>query len=97
MGPCVNKIAISARNKNSKYQQEVDLIRLGDFLKDIAGTTKLSNFTNNKLSPPNIDMKMDIEGSEVDVIPDLLYTGGIQFINKIIIEWYMKWLVVYRV
>ena len=38
--------------------------------------------------PPNVVMKMDIEGSEVDVIPDLLFTGGLQFINNIMVEWH---------
>ena len=39
---------------------------------------------------PNVVMKMDIEGSEVDVIPDLLFTGGLQYINKIMVEWHER-------
>ena len=35
-------------------------------------------------------MKMDIEGSEVDVIPDLIFTGGLQFINSIMVEWHER-------
>ena len=31
---------------------------------------------------------MDIEGSEVDVLPDVLYTGGLQFVNNLMIEWH---------
>ena len=33
-------------------------------------------------------MKMDIEGSEVDVMPDLILTGALQYINVIMVEWH---------
>ena len=33
---------------------------------------------------------MDIEGSEVDVIPDLIFTGGLQYINTIMVEWHER-------
>ena len=35
-------------------------------------------------------MKMDIEGSEVDVMPDLIFTGGLQYINAIMVEWHER-------
>ena len=31
-------------------------------------------------------MKMDIEGSEIDVILDIILTGGLQYVNKVIKE-----------
>ena len=31
-------------------------------------------------------MKMDIEGSEIDVILDIILTGGLQYVNKVITE-----------
>ena len=38
--------------------------------------------------PPQIVMKMDIEGSEVDVLPDLIFTGGLEHVNNIMVEWH---------
>ena len=35
-------------------------------------------------------MKMDIEGSEIDVLPDLIFTGSLQYINNIMIEWHQN-------
>ena len=35
-------------------------------------------------------MKMDIEGSEVDVMPDLIFTGGLQYINSVMVEWHER-------
>ena len=31
-------------------------------------------------------MKMDIERSEIDVILDIILTGGLQYVNKVIKE-----------
>ena len=31
---------------------------------------------------------MDIEGSEIDVLPDLIFTGSLQFINILMVEWH---------
>ena len=35
-------------------------------------------------------MKMDIEGSEIDVILDIILTGGLQYVNKVIKEWHER-------
>ena len=34
---------------------------------------------------------MDIEGSEVDVMPDLLFTGELQYGNTLMLEWH-EWM-----
>ena len=88
LSPNINKVAVTANDKQSQNFQDVELIRLSDFLKNIVGKRKLPNFTNPNLPPPNVVMKMDIEGSEVDVLPDVLYTGGLQFVNNLMIEWH---------
>lgn len=33
-------------------------------------------------------MKLDIEGSEVEVIPDLVITGALNFIDYMTVEWH---------
>ena len=35
---------------------------------------------------PRVLMKMDIEGSEIDVILGIILTGGLQYVNKVITE-----------
>ena len=35
-------------------------------------------------------VKMDIEGSEVDVIPDLIFNGGLAHTNLLLIEWHPR-------
>ena len=35
---------------------------------------------------PSIPMKMDIKGSDIDVISDILFTGGLQYLNKVMTE-----------
>ena len=55
----------------------------------------LKNDVGKRKPPLKIDeddllrvlMKMDIEGSEIDVIPDIIFTGGLQYVNKVMIEW----------
>ena len=39
---------------------------------------------------PRVLMKMDIEGSEIDVILDIIFTGGLQNVNKVITEWHER-------
>ena len=65
----------------------VTLIRLSEFLRNVVGKRMLPVHPSKK-HPPRVLMKMDIEGSEVDVIPDLIFTGGLQYINSFMVEWH---------
>ena len=67
--------------------KKVDFIRLSDFLKNVVNTRKLP-IPPADSSPPRVVMKLDIEGSEVDVIADLTFNGGFQYINSIMVEWH---------
>ena len=62
-------------------------MRLSDFMKNVVGNRNIPTPTTSFI-PPNVVMKMDIEGSEVDVIPDMLFTGAFQYINTIMVEWH---------
>ena len=39
---------------------------------------------------PTVLMKMDIEGSEVDVLPDLMWSGAISHIDTALIEFHER-------
>lgn len=90
LSPDVNNIAVdnSGDTKNQEFKN-VSLVRLSDFLKNVVGKRKVP-VVRFETHPPNVVMKMDIEGSEVDVIPDLIYTGGLQYINTIMVEWHQR-------
>ena len=77
------------KSESSKKPSQIKLLRLSGFLKNVVGTRKIPSVGVMK-RPPKIVMKMDIEGSEVDVMPDLIFTGGLQYINAIMIEWHER-------
>ena len=56
-------------------------------MKNVVGTRTLP-VPSSESHPPQIVMKMDIEGSEVDVMPDLIFTGGLEHVNNIMVEWH---------
>jgi hypothetical protein len=85
--PNIINIAVDqVSNKHTAAYRNVTLLRLSDFLKNVVGKRKIPLV--EKAVPPRIIMKMDIEGSEVDVIPDLIVTGAFQYINGIMVEWH---------
>ena len=88
--PDVNNIAIdNVVDKTKRKFKDVRLVRLSTFLKDVVGKRKLPTIPL-ETHPPKVLMKMDIEGSEVDVMPDLIFTGGLQYINAIMVEWHER-------
>ena len=75
----VNKVAIQS------LPQNISLIRLVDFLNNVVAMRRLP-MTPTGEGPPRVLMKMDIEGSEIDVIPDILFYGGLGVVNGLMIE-----------
>ena len=85
--PNIINIAVDeVSNQHKAAYRNVTLLRLSDFLQNVVGKRKIPLMGN--AAPPRIIMKMDIEGSEVDVIPDLILTGTLQYINVIMVEWH---------
>ena len=74
--------------ENSKFT-DITLIRLSNFLNNVVGK-RIVPALSSQSSPPRVVMKMDIEGSEVDVIPDLIFNGGLQHINVLMVEWHPR-------
>ena len=87
-----NSVIRVAKDNTTKYNDysRVKLIRLSDFLRHVVGKRKLPSFDfeNTSQKAPTVVMKLDIEGSEVDVIPDLLFSGGLEYVNLMMIEWH---------
>ena len=83
-------------NQGGTYKN-VTLIRLSEFINKVVANRRLPQLAevahlgdkNQSIHlSPRILMKMDIEGSEVDVVPDLIFSGSLQFINLMIVEWH---------
>ena len=86
----------SKKTDGNKYKN-VTLIRLSEFVNQVVANRRLPQLPNlahladkGQLAdiPPRVAMKMDIEGSEVDVVPDLIFSGSLQYVNIMMVEWH---------
>ena len=84
MPPKMNSISLDSK----KSAKPIQLIRLSQFLLDVVGRRKLPTVASSR--PPTVVMKMDIEGSEIDVLPDILFNGGLGAINTLAIEFHER-------
>ena len=75
--------------KPKKGANNITVIRLSEFLKKTVSKRKLpiNIFVHD---PPKVLMKMDIEGSEIEVISDIIFTGALQHVNILMIEWHQN-------
>ena len=77
--------------KNEMLQSSnVTLLRLSEFINNVVLKRKFPTKFQDPKFPPRIVMKMDIEGSEIEVLPDLIFTGSLQHINTLMIEWHKQ-------
>ena len=76
-------------NSTKSNYAVVNLVRLSDFLKLAVGKRKIpTDLSGSSELPPKVVIKIDIEGSEVDVIPDLLFSGGLEYVDALLVEWH---------
>ena len=82
-----------SKNKNQSNvitkENKINLVQLSDFLKNVVSERKLPMY--NAASPPKLVIKMDIEGSEVGVVPDLIFNGGLRYVNLLMVEWHARY------
>jgi len=86
LSPKVNSISLESKKSN----KTIHLLRLSQFLLDVVGKRKLPSKGSSSRRPPTVVMKMDIEGSEIDVLPDILFNGGLGVINALVIEFHER-------
>ena len=75
-------------NKSKKPQKttsNISATRLSDFLKNTVGKRKIPTYIDEN-HPPKVLMKIDIEGSEIEVISDNIFTGDSPYVNRFMIE-----------
>lgn len=84
---------ISNKNNITIVKSLVNMIKLSDFINNIVATRKISPLSSAEkldlnIKPPTVMMKLDIEGSEVDVVSDLLFSGSLKHVDVTMIEWH---------
>ena len=82
-------VKTNSKKPKNMSASKITVVRLSDFLKNDVGKRKFPVKIDED-DPPKVLMKMDIEGSEIDVIPDIIFTGGLQYVNKLMIEWHER-------
>ena len=60
---------------------------MGEFLNNNVRKIKFP-VNNDEIDLPSIPRKMDIEGSEIDVVSDIIFTAGLKYLNKVMNEWH---------
>ena len=75
--------------ESQRASRAVRLIRLSQFLQENVARRKLPA-TEFGQGPPRVLMKMDIEGSEVEVLLDLIFNGGLNIVNGLMIEFHKR-------
>jgi len=83
------KTSKSEEKSDAKKQNDILLIRLADFINNVVGRRKLPGNVDEKiLGKPSVIMKLDIEGSEVEVVEDLIMQGSLQYIDVMMVEFH---------
>ena len=74
------------------FPKLVNVIRLSDFINNVVATRIISSSPDDEaeegLKLPTVLMKIDIEGSELDVVSDLLLSGSFKHVDLAMIEWH---------
>ena len=82
----------SAENKHNVTRTLVNKIKLSDFINNIVATRIAPSLPEDDAGKdsklPTVLMKIDIEGSELDVVSDLLFSGSLRHVDVAIIEWH---------
>ena len=76
------------KSKCVKNFLEIALLRLSKFVNEVVAKRRIPKPRISSPLPPSVVMKMDIEGSEVEVVPDLVLEGSFTHINRVMIEWH---------
>ncbi|KNC75318.1 hypothetical protein SARC_12155 [Sphaeroforma arctica JP610] len=80
---------IANRTSSITNKGAVQTIRLARYIKEVVNT-RITGATVNEMlqDPPKVLMKLDIEGSEKDVIIDLVFSGTLDVVDFAFIEYH---------
>jgi len=66
--------------------EEVKVMRFAKFITDVVAKRKLP--VSAKVVTPKVVIKADIEGAELKIIPDMLITGALNYVDNLHMEWH---------
>ena len=72
---------------------QVQVIRLSEFILNKVASRKLPNLPQDHVfygAKPKVIMKIDVEGSEVELVPDLILSGAMSYVDLSFIEWHAR-------
>ena len=72
-------------NETKEDEIEVKTIWLANFINKVVATRRIPNGSRG-----NVVMKLDVEGMEMELVPDLVMSGALSHIDYIYIEWHAK-------
>lgn len=65
------------------------MIRLSSFLLHTVGPRLLPRPPHGEAAtPPRVLVKLDIEGLELEVVTDLIVSGAMSLVDKVLVEWH---------
>ena len=75
----------SSKQAKHAVPGNITMLRLSDYIQNVVAKRSLLPSMSHQ-SKPSVVMKMDIEGSELEVLTDLLVTGSLQHIDVTMAE-----------
>ena len=76
---------VTSRATRRDTGTEVSLIRLAEYILETVVNRRLPAKHPAGSPPPRVVMKLDIEGSERVVVPDLIVSGALSHIDKVMV------------
>jgi len=65
---------------------DVQVMRIADFINRVVAKRRMPKHSDGEL-PPSVVMKLDVEGKEVDIVPDLVMSGALAHIDSLMVDW----------
>ena len=87
--PNLSSVKNKSQSNEITSENRVTLLRLSEFLTNIVSKRQIPMYDTK--DPPKVVVKMDIEGSEIDVIPDVVLNGGLSLIDLLMVEWHARY------
>ena len=82
-------VKTNRKNPKNLSASKITVLGLSDFLKNDVRKRK-HPVKIDEDDPPRVLMKMNIEGSEIDVNPDIIFTLDLQYVNELMIQWHER-------
>ena len=79
-------VKTNGKNPKNLSASKITVLGLSDILKNDVRKRKLPVKIDED-DPPTILVKMDIQRSEIDAMSDIIFSGGLKYLNKFMIVW----------